>query len=406
MIRRVRAKLALAAGSTLVGVLLFELGVRLLIAPSAVSYGRVAGVELPPLRLGNASDFVASDLEAPYQDLTTGGLPVTRGDLWGLMRDDPVLGYAPRENARSARGWWQSNDIGARSRTDTPRARPAGRRRALVFGDSFTNGSRVPQEETWPYLLDDRAPGWDFVNLAVDGYGMGQALLRYRLLRDRVEHDAVLLGFVPRADVVRDVNTLRSLMGGRDSLVMPRFVLAEGELGLIPSPFEDREALRRDVLDGSAERLISHLRRYDALYSEDLYRLPPLLGRLVSYKLLAGHHARARQRRIVAAAIRPGSEALELSRAIVDAMAGEASARGNDFVLVYIPLVADAGAAAQRESWRQLTVHCPARATCIDLLGDLTPISGLDTGRDGTHFGPRTNARIAEAVYRRLPSGR
>ncbi len=401
---KVWGSLALAAGSAFVSVSVLELGMRLLISPSDVSSGRLAGIELPPVRLSPPKKL---DHDAPDPVLVDGGQPLSRGDLWGILREDRVLGYAPRENAVSLRGWWQSNNIGARARTDTLRARPAGRRRVLVFGDSFTNGSRVPQEETWPHLLAERAPDWDVVNLAVDGYGMGQALLRYRLLRDRVEHDAVLLGFVPREDLIRDVNTLRSLLGWRGFPIVPRFVLEHGELKLIPSPFESAEEMWTEVANGSATRFFSHLRLYDALYFDALFELPPLIGRLASYRLLVGWTARARHREVKQESMRPGSEALAVTRAIVDAMASETRGQGKDFLLVYIPLSSDLGPPAGRAQWAHLTEHCPEGAIRMDLLERFPRrVSDLDWGRDGTHYGPRTNALIAEAVQQRLPGPR
>jgi len=61
-----------------------------------------------------------------------------------------------------------------------------------------------------PQSVSDRASGLDLVNLAVDGYGLGQSL-RNLGLREDVDDDLVLLVVVPIRDVWRDLNTIRSL---------------------------------------------------------------------------------------------------------------------------------------------------------------------------------------------------
>ena len=199
--RDTRANLALLVLSALLFSLLFEGIARLLVQPSPRSYGTLLGRDLPPLRVipPRLPDAPAT---APSEE-KIGWL-----DLQGPFREDPVCGYAPLERATSPHGWWTTNDIGARSATDTaPRPAP-GVRRVLVFGESFASGSRVQQNDAWPSVLAATA-GLEVVNLAVDGYGMGQSLLRFRQIAPGLEYDTALLVFVPSTDLWRDVNTSR-----------------------------------------------------------------------------------------------------------------------------------------------------------------------------------------------------
>ena len=61
-----------------------------------------------------------TDRDASYEGLVVDGDRISVGDIFGFHRDDPVLGYTPQENVVSLNGWWQSNNIGARKRRDTP----------------------------------------------------------------------------------------------------------------------------------------------------------------------------------------------------------------------------------------------------------------------------------------------
>jgi hypothetical protein len=378
---------------------LFELGARLFMEPSELAYGRLLGRELPPYRLLVS---IAWDPAEPVPNLFEAGLPVTLGDLYGVHRDDPVLGYAPVESSTSERGWWQSNALGARSRTETSASRPPGMRRVLVFGESFTSGSRVPQEESWPHYLDAGLPGWEVVNLAVDGYSMSQAMLRYRLLRERVEHDVVVLGYVPRADLVREINTMRALMGWRSARLMPRFTLEDGRLAAVRSHWGSTAEMRRAVEGGDEDRLRSHLARYDSFYFDEAFELPPILGALVGYKLYASAGLGDRRAAVAADARRDGSEALALTRRVLATMAREVTERGPTFVVATIPTLRDLEP-ANSAPWQVMTNVCPPSVRCVDVRDALlAPDAPRDHGRDGTHWGPRTNARIAQAMRQQL----
>jgi len=93
---------------------------------------------------------------------------------------------------------YQSSAEGLRSaRAGTTLASEPARRRIALVGDSFTFGLEVPFEQTWGQelarLLGD---GTQVLNFGVDGYGVDQAVLRYR--RDVVawHPDLVILGMI------------------------------------------------------------------------------------------------------------------------------------------------------------------------------------------------------------------
>ena len=398
-------RIVLALGATAVTLVALEVGLRAFVLPSPGSAGRLFGSELPPVRLVPREAPHVERREAPPGR-------IRRDDLTGLFREDPVLGYAPREQARSTNDWWQSNNLGARARRDTSPAIVPGTTRVLVFGDSFAAGSRVPQESAWPAVLEAGQPDLEVVNLGVDGYSAAQSLLRYRVLRDRLAHDIVVLTLSPRADFWRDVNTLRALLGWSSYTVMPRFVVDDGRLRFVPGPYDPPAAIYADNRTALSPRLRDHLRRYDRFYVPWMHEpLPaPLAGSVLVQFVLARWHAALLQRRQWQA-LDPREEAVAVSARIARAMRDDAAARGTRFLLVLLPSERDLGqlrrSAAYRNDWQAIAAALAQDAVpCLDLAPTLlaAPADRIDRGFDGTHHGPRTNALIAAAVARALRS--
>lgn len=405
-----KQNLLLALAACCVALLTVELGGRVILKPDARAYGVLLGAPLPPIRIVGPTRPPDSDRSAWYDGLVVDGRRITVGDLRGYYRYDDVLGYAPLENSRSANGWWQANDIGARELAPTPPGRPPGRTRYLLVGDSFAHGSRIRYEDVWATQLEALAPGLDIVNLAVDGYGIGQAYLRYDGLKSHLEHDGVLMMFVPAVDLWRDVNTIRDLGEFWNvNIVMPRFILSGDTLELVPSPYTHPADVYVDNRDGLSARLRDHLRRYDRFYSRSLYETPPLLGNLLSYKICAAGWGRAQRKLTLYGLHKPGSEALSVSRAIFRRMQHEAAAQSRQFKLLILPALSDLQAFAHDEQsvadWQEMVEFvCDGVRGCVDLAPDLraAPLQDFDSGYDGTHYGPRASRLIAKAVLKSL----
>ena len=129
-----------------------------------------------------------------------------------LMRHER-LGSIPRPNlnGRTTFGGHErivhivTNSLGLRGAEIGPK--PAGVRRVLALGDSFTFGHAVEAAEAWPAVLEGLlnargGPRYEVVNAGVGGYGTGQELLLYEDLESRVEPDLVVLGFAVVNDVL------------------------------------------------------------------------------------------------------------------------------------------------------------------------------------------------------------
>jgi hypothetical protein len=407
IMRLASARLAITAIllSSIAALLLLEAAARLLVEPSERGYGRLGGVDLPPIRIVTAQKASETEDRDATVEIVTGDV-VTLGDLWGLWELDPMLGYVPQPDRRSANGWWQSNNLGARARAPTAREPAPGRRRVLVFGDSYAHGSRLPQEEVWTTVLERLDPSIEAVNLAADGYSMAQAYLRYRGMRDAVAHHVVVLVLVPAVDLWRDVNVIRDLAQFWDlPYVLPRAILEDGSLRIVPPFYSDPEEVRRRDHPHLSDALVAHLRRYDRFYFPARYEAPPIVGRSVLYKVAAAAYASAQERAVWRRLWKPDWEAVRVTSAIVAAMREDVVGSGADFLAIMLPTEYDIarlredGAFAAR--WRALVRNlCGEVAECQDLAPILTALDPacVDRGRDGSHYGPKLNGVLAEAA--------
>lgn len=381
-----------------------------LVALAAVEFAlrRVELGLLPPIRVVDPGIRIETDHEEPYRGIEVDGKKITRGDLWGYHRLDPTLSYTVKENKVSVNGWWQSNNVGARSRSDSSRAIPDGKVRFLIFGESFAAGAALRQEEIWSNLLEVSNPHLQIVNLAVNGYSMAQAYLRYLSVKDHIEHDNVAMMFVPEADLMRDVNIIRDLAGGDANFPFPqpRFVVQNNQIKLVPSPYADPLDALRDNREGLSERLRNHLLSYDSFYFRTLYESPPLIGDLQIYKLAAFVYGRFERKMLFRDLMRPGSEATLVSHGIFLEMQEHAARGRTKFVLIILPTSRDLSRFRADPDyvkvWQVMTEFmCANIKNCIDLAPRLRtiPDSEIDKAFDGSfHYGPSMNRRIAELV--------
>ena len=151
--------------------------------------------------------------------------------LWSHFAPHPELGWTFTPGRRSGRPRQIINPLGFRDVEHVP-AKPAGTRRLVVLGDSFTAAVELRFERIYPRvlqrLLDERAAEpWEVISLAVTGWGTAQewlALQRYGLA---YAPDAVLLQFFPN-DVCNNALAAADLCAFHDEM---RPYLVEGDGG-------------------------------------------------------------------------------------------------------------------------------------------------------------------------------
>ncbi|MEZ4647305.1 MAG: GDSL-type esterase/lipase family protein [Candidatus Eisenbacteria bacterium] len=92
--------------------------------------------------------------------------------------------------------------------------KPAGTKRLLLLGDSFTESEQVPYEESWGARIGQAlGSGWQVVNTGVSGYGTGNELLFLREYGWDFSPDVVFLLFFTGNDVSDNDAGLRAATG-------------------------------------------------------------------------------------------------------------------------------------------------------------------------------------------------
>ena len=146
--------------------------------------------------------------------------------------------------------------------TDDQRGRvtpfPSARVLISSFGESFTFGDEVDDDETWQFVLSGLTSS-RVLNFGVGGYGMDQAYLKAkRKIEAGLRTPIVILG-IQTTDIARSLNAYRSLLQPRDVAGLdfkPLFADDGGGYRLVPNPL-DRLAGREDVM-AAFERAREH----------------------------------------------------------------------------------------------------------------------------------------------------
>jgi len=152
-----------------------------------------------------------------------------------LMMFHPVLGwdYPSGISYRDVDGILYSHDQNGSRRVCTS----YGNTSVATYGDSFTYGHDVGDEDTWQTFLAKRLES-NVLNFGVGGYGTDQAYLKYELQR-HIHTRIVMLGIWPE-NINRVVNIYRPFYryGSALALTKPIFIKDAGHFKLVPNPLK------------------------------------------------------------------------------------------------------------------------------------------------------------------------
>jgi len=156
----------------------------------------------------------------------------------------PVVGYRfiPHLKARiphEGGGYLlQANEAGFRSNRPFLKSASAGVRRVLVFGDSFTAGDAVANQQRYSDLLEAMLPHLEVYNFGLSSTGTDQQYLAWREFARDIEHDAVVIAvFVENVRrVVAHYRPHRDAAGRERLYAKPYFTLEGSELRLHQVP--------------------------------------------------------------------------------------------------------------------------------------------------------------------------
>jgi lysophospholipase L1-like esterase len=245
-----------------------------------------------------------------------------------------------------AEGWFRSegesyvkiNSDGLRDR-EHARTKPPNTLRIAVLGDSMTEALQVPQEASYPSVLERQLRSCkalagrdvEVINFGVSGYGTAQALLTYRRRAAVYAPDVTVLGFYAGNDVRNnsrqlEPNKLRPFFRERK----------DGKLELDASFLNDPEYVsykatfdRRRILFES--RVFQLVRQFTAIAKR---WTAPATDTVIHANLEPGSDDKIFLPPTSAAWV----DAWNITERLIEAMRGEVVSAGGRFVLVSIPI--------------------------------------------------------------------
>lgn len=252
---------------------------------------------------------------------------------------DSALGWVQRPNSSSENGLYHANRDGVRKALSTDSTTTGEHRlRVVLLGDSYTHGDEVPFEQTWGAYLEQKLAGAgiqaEVINLGVPGYGMDQALLRWKHSGAAWSPDLVIFGFQPE-NVKRNLNLARIFYHrqSRMPFFKPRFIWADRFLEAVNAPTPSPD----ELLDLYGRFDTWDTRRYEYYYRTEDYQDHIWL----KSKLVAACLAWIEQlveRRDESAFYAIGNEPSQLALAILRELRADVEGRGADFLVpLFIP---------------------------------------------------------------------
>ena len=154
----------------------------------------------------------------------------------------------------------RANAAGFRSDREFVAPRTPGRRRVLLFGDSYTAGDGVSNGLRYGDLLEKYVPGIEVYNYGLPGTGTDQHYLVYSDVAATVEHDLVIIAVLVEnvRRVVAHYRVFENAEGKKVALAKPYFSVDAGgdltlhnvpvpknEMSLDTIPAEEREHVDR-----------------------------------------------------------------------------------------------------------------------------------------------------------------
>ncbi len=388
MVRRIVTNVLLVCISFLLALVLLEIVVR--VGGQADSDGQFAfmGYTLEPYVLpletlrGNVEGYLANE------------------NVANVIYDD-TLGWTFRPNSIRQAGTFTINSAGIRSKRDYSMLPPPDTLRIALFGDSFTAGDDVSDDEVWgrqlEILLNESGIRAEVLNFGVGAYGMGQAFLRWKKLGKSFAPDIVIFGLQPE-NLKRNLNVFRQLMhASGPPFSKPRFNLVNQELELVNSPTLPPAQLVAAFADFGNHPLAPY---------EFYYRSRYVASNWWASSRLAGfvHEVLKREDDSVDL-YGPDSEGGMLGKAIVDAFGKDVIEEDAVFLVLHLPLRSHL---VRRYNfidppYKFLLDHSSATYHYIATEEHFTPSHVDDVFWTQTfHYGPEINALVGQVVAERI----
>ena len=386
--RRIASNLMLAGCATLLTLILLEALIRLGGRTDADGQFSFLGFTLEPYVLP------LEKLRSPVQDYL---------DLeeWSTVIFDEKLGWTYRPHVLRQDGTFTVNGAGIRARREYSQQPPPDHLRIALFGDSFTAGDDVGDDEVWGARLELllRAAGIraEVLNFGVGAYGMDQAFLRWQAQGKAYAPDIVIFGLQPD-NLKRNLNVFRQLMNlSGPPFSKPRFILTGDNLELLNSPALPPDQLIAAFESFADQPLAAYETYYRSRYVASNWWASSRLASLL-YEALKQDDVSLNLSGI-------DSEGGQLGKAIVDAFAEDVKQEDTVFMVLHLPLQAHL-------VWRYngieapfqfLLEHCRDSYHFIAFDDHLLPEHSNDEFFSATkHYGPELHGLLAETVAQEI----
>ena len=387
-LRKIATNLLIACVAVLLTLCMLEAFVRLVGHTDADGQFSVLGFTLEPYVLP------LEKLRAPVQDY----LNLAE---WSTVIYDENLGWTYRPAAIRQNGDFTINAAGIRARREFSQQPPPDHLRIALFGDSFTAGDDVSDDEVWgarlELLLRDGGIRAEVLNFGVGAYGMDQAYLRWLHQGETYAPDIVIFGLQPD-NLKRNLNVFRQLMNiNGPPFSKPRFLLSADGLNQLNAPALPPQKLIAAFEDFAAQPLAVH---------EHFYRSRDVAANWWAGSRLASLLYEALKQEDVSPSLYGiEGEGGQLGKAIIDAFARDVQQHDAAFIVLHLPLQAHLvwrynGIAAP---FQFLLEHCRETYTYIPFEDSLGPDHANDEFFSATkHYGPALHTLLAETVAREI----
>ena len=305
---------------------------------------------------------------------------------------------------------YSANSAGIRSDKEYSVERPGDVVRIAAFGDSFTHGDDVGNEDTWAAVMETLSPDLEVINFGVGGYGLDQAYLRYLEKGREYDSQIVLIGYMSE-NINRNVNRFRPFYfrGTGMPLGKPRFLIDGDDLALVENPLSGPE--RYEQMLASPEDLLASAGEQDYFYRQGYEAGAFDWSRVVRLVKISVSEYRRRflaQDVIEDRRYNESSEAFEVTRRLFDRFYSQVLGDGAVPVIVVFPqridLVQNRDISSTRYS--PLIEHFQSASYAFIDMADALAIHDASNDFDALfehgHYTPIGNQIVAEHILERI----
>ena len=170
--------------------------------------------------------------------------------------------YVPNLRARiphEAGGYLiRTNSSGFRCTHEVTKKKPEGKYRIILFGDSFTAGDAVSNQQRYGDMLEQRFPALQVLNFGLSGTGTDQQYLVFQEYAKDIDYD--LLMICPLVENIRRVAARYRLVrtrgdGAKGVMAKPYFDLVDGNLVLRHVPVPKGLMPQKDVSEDDRQHI-------------------------------------------------------------------------------------------------------------------------------------------------------